>query len=127
MSLALVSSPGTPVGPFYGSSPLQAASVGRPHLPSFCSVDLIDPEKADNASTEVLSGKSPVSSPSFLWGSLGPVDSRFCSIPAALSEEPIEIHFSSVCVCVCVCVCVSELLSLYELQEKKITLLFSRF
>ena len=100
MNLALVSSPGTPVRPLYGSSPPQVASVGGPYLPSFCSVDLIDPGKADNVSTEVLSGKSPVSFPSFLWGSLDPVDSRFCSIPATLSVEPIEIHFSSVCVCV---------------------------
>ena len=127
MNLTLVSSPGTPVGPFYGSSPPQAASVRGPCLPSFCSVDLIDPGKADNASMEVLSGKSPVSSPSFLWGSLDPVDSRFCSIPAALSVEPIEIHFSSVCVCVCVREREREPLSLYELQEKKLALLFSRF
>ena len=128
MSLALVSSPGTSAGPFYSSSLRQAASVCVPHLPRFCSVDLTDPGKADTASMKVLSGRSPGSSPSFLWGSLDPVDSRFCSIPAALSAESVEIHFSSVCVCVCVCVCVRARATIpLSATRKKIALLFSRF
>lgn len=39
----------------------------------------------------------------FLWDSLDPLDSRFCSIPAALGVEPIEINLLCVCVCVCYC------------------------
>ena len=57
---------------------------------------------------------SQVSSLDFLWDTLDPLDSRFCSIPAALGVEPIEINL----LCVCVCVCV--LLSLYQQQEKKL-------
>ena len=53
----------------YSFSLRQAASVCVPHLPRLCSVDLTDPGKADTASTEVLSGRSPGSSgaPWTLW------------------------------------------------------------